>query len=551
MDSPDPSDDRLDLLLVDADERQPVFQQGLPTETSQQGPRPKKPPMPHWERTDADPNDLALQRWAVIACEGPEGDQQLEAMAPLIRLREEEQGAPARIYRVPPDLSAKQSAEWKDNVHSAEDVPVEERPRYLLMLGDLHQTSAELQHTLANSTLVGRFHATNQDGETSLDGYAAYAAKAARWAREAPRESAAALRFFSAPDGTSATHTGRVRLMEPSLSESTQKQAQGKLPVASVGELKAETVEGLLEAGAGASPTVLLSLSHGLGAPRRGWASEAEQWRSQGALMINRDEVLDAERLKGRAFLPGGMWFYLACFGAGTPSSSAYHTWLQQLSAASAFKGSVDAVLKSLPGPGQRPFLAALPQAALANPQGPLAVLAHLDLAWTYGFSGSAKLAEGRKSRLFNTLKMMVRGSRAGVALDGLMVFYRETNNALMAGYELEANARANGRPDPTDRVERGHQWMLRNDLRGYVLLGDPAARLPLGQHPVSDAMPPPAPLQPSSPGKTMTRAEAVQALLRGDQAPATLARRAQVSLETLWDEVEAYRAGVRARNGR
>lgn len=76
----------------------------------------------------------------------------------------------------------------------------------------------------------------------------------------------------------------------------------------------------------------------------------------------------------------------------------------------------------------------------------------------------------------------MIRGSRAGVALEALVRFYRETNDALTSIYELEADARANGRPDPTDPAERAHLWMLRNDLRGYVLLGDPAARLPLGQ---------------------------------------------------------------------
>jgi hypothetical protein len=79
----------------------------------------------------------------------------------------------------------------------------------------------------------------------------------------------------------------------------------------------------------------------------------------------------------------------------------------------------------------------------------------------------------------------MIRGSRAGVALEALLRFYRETNDTLMASYQLEADARVQGRADPTDREERGHLWMLRNDLRGYVLLGDPAARLPLAQHTV------------------------------------------------------------------
>jgi hypothetical protein len=176
------------------------------------------------------------------------------------------------------------------------------------------------------------------------------------------------------------------------------------------------------------------------------------------------------------------MWLSLACFGAGTPATSAYHAWLTQLAREGAYGGSVEAVLRSLPASGQRPFVAALPQAALANPEGPLAVIGHVDLAWTYGFTSLKKPSESRRSRVLSSLDVMVRGSRAGVALEAIVRFYRETNDALTASYELEADARAEGRPDPTDRIERGHLWMLRNDLRGYVLLGDPAARLPLGQ---------------------------------------------------------------------
>lgn len=553
-------EDRLDLLLVDAEERRPVFEVGVPGDTAQRGPKPKKgvrgDDSPDWRRTDADPNDLSLQKWAVVAPEGREGDRQLEAMQSLIRLREQEQGAPARIYRVPPDMDAKQSVSWKDEVYWSEDVREEERPLYLLMLGDLHHTSVELQHALANGTLVGRLHASTAAGDTDLDGYTAYADKVVRYARDGTPDTTPDLRFYVAPDGSSATVTGRARLMGPSLAASQQGHAEGKLPAASVGEIAAETVDELLAAGAGARPSVLLSVSHGLGAPRRGWRSEEEQWRRQGALVLSHDQILDAERLRGQPFLPGGMWFYLACFGAGTPTTSAFQTWLAQLARESAFSGSVAAVLKSLPDSGQRPFLAALPQAALANPGGPLGVIAHMDLAWTYGFSGTKKLTESRKSRVLSSLDVLVRGSRAGVALEALVRFYRETNDALMASYQLEADARAQARPDPTSHAERAHLWMLRNDLRGYVLLGDPAARLPLQQNALRKREPLPAPVEVRSTSASNASASessleaAVLAMIRGDEAPRVIAQRAGISLATLWDRVDAYRAAGRARLG-
>jgi hypothetical protein len=177
-------------------------------------------------------------------------------------------------------------------------------------------------------------------------------------------------------------------------------------------------------------------------------------------------------------FLPEGMWFCLACFGAATPPRSAFHAWLTLLAREGGQKDLSQAVLESLPKEGERPFLAALPQAALANPRGPLAVIGHGDLAWTYGFTTVGAPARGRASRITGALEVLANGSRAGVALDALMRAYREVNDGLMTEYQERQDALIEGRPDPVDPVEHAARWMERNDLRGYVLLGDPAARL-------------------------------------------------------------------------
>jgi hypothetical protein len=564
--------DRLDLLLADAEERRPVLDGGLPSEAAQQGPRPKKAnhrEKPDWRRDNKDPNDLEAQHWGVIAPEGRTGDRLLEATTPLIRLREAEQGAPAKIYRVPSEMTARQAVEWTDSVYWSEATDEEDRPLYLLMLGDLHEVQAELQHTLANGSLVGRIHFANAEGEADLDGYAAYAEKVARYAREGTAFDTPDMAFFVARDGTTATLTGDAKLVRPSLEASQQAFAKGKLPAAAVRAFEAETVDDLLAAGAGERPSVLLSVSHGMGAPRKGWSPEEAQ-RRQGALILDRDEVLDAERLLGQRFLPGGLWFCLACYGGGTPSVSAYHTWLSQLAKEGAWGGKADAVLKSLPQPGQRPFIAAMPQAALRNPEGPLGVIGHLDLAWTYGFTSSKDLSESRKSRILPALHALVAEARAGVGLSMLLRFYRETNHALMTSFQDEEDARQQGRRDPTDRIHRGHLWMLRNDLRGYVLLGDPAARLPLKQlaPKAAEAAPPevftnsaglnvenapagPEAVKAEAPGallQTSEKEEAVLAMLQGDEAPRAIAARAGVSLKVLWQWVDAYRAGGRER---
>jgi hypothetical protein len=201
----------------------------------------------------------------------------------------------------------------------------------------------------------------------------------------------------------------------------------------------------------------------------------------QGALCLGLDAApLDAAALGTEAFLPGGVWFMVACFGGGTPATSAYHPWLRTLADQGGDMQAAREVLRSLPRPGEPPFLAALPQAALANPKGPLAVIAHMDLAWTFAFMDNGR--GSRASRIFGALRALLSGSRAGVALDVLMQAYREANDDLTAGYQLQRDAAVRGQDDRTDTLKLARLWMRRNDLRGYVVLGDPAVHLPLAR---------------------------------------------------------------------
>jgi hypothetical protein len=478
-------EDDVDLLLASADEGTPALAEPLPGDATQRAGRPKEGANDTFTRfaPEADPNDLALQGWAIVAPEGPEGDRMLDAIEPLRRVREEEQGAKAKVYRVPPGLREDEAREWKMDVLAPEGDRDEDVPLYQLLLGDLHQVSAELQHVLATGSLVGRACFASDSGETDLAGYAAYAEKVARWSRRQEADVLPDLLFYTSPDGSSATLAGETRLVKPSLAASMEAREAGRLSAASVRELSAPSGDAFLRAtggdGSPPRPSVMLSVSHGLGAPRGGWASNEEHRRRMGAMKIEGADVLDGERAAGQTFLPGGVWFYLACFGAGVPTKSAYHAWLVELAKESAFSGNLREVRRNLPSEGDRPFIARLPQAVLASPGGPQAVIAHLDLAWTYGFSGTKRRTASAKSRILGPLEVLIRGGRAGVALGRLMKAYAETNDLLMANYQRERDARSDGRPSPVSPAEQAHLWMLRNDLRGYVLLGDPACRLP------------------------------------------------------------------------
>lgn len=128
-------DGHLELLLAHAGRGRPVLDEGLPDDAVDEAPNPETSvrgdDAPRRRRSDADPNNLTLQRWGLVAPECDEGDRMLEAISPLIRLRENEQGARACIYRVKPDLDAEASVRWKDEVYWARDVRRAERPLYL------------------------------------------------------------------------------------------------------------------------------------------------------------------------------------------------------------------------------------------------------------------------------------------------------------------------------------------------------------------------------------------------------------------------------------
>ena len=116
------------------------------------------------------------------------------------------------------------------------------------------------------------------------------------------------------------------------------------------------------------------------------------------------------------------------------------------------------------------------------------------------------------------------------------------------------AHAKLSPSGEPTSQQRLLFLRQARNDLRGYVLLGDPAVRLPFARHALHrDAPAPPVALHPPpvpAPVPVPDKVAAVHALLRGNEPPLTIAARAGVSLDELWAWFDAYRAAGRAALG-
>lgn len=473
-----PQHSGLGLLLADADSHTPHLAKPLAEQTGRRHNPLQKGPLPKllWNE-GGDAGSLPQQRWGVIVPQGEEGDALLDRIAPLIAHRRRQQDdQPIPIFRAPSKADDVEAALWRKQQFDSGKDTREALPRYQLILGNLDQVPLSIQNVQSIDGFVGRL------AFDDADGYRAYAEKVLRYENQTARSDSGQALFFTVHDGTDATKAGYESLMAPGVAMAQRKVMERKLmarAIVEAGDKATPSRDELLRAAAGADPMVLFSMSHGSGAPLRGWKSEQDQRRRQGGLLFP-DGLLLGSDVATRSFLPGGIWFLFACFGAGTPESSSYHHWLQALQAQGELSGNIDYVLKALPKPGERPFIAAVPQMALRNPNGPLCVLGHVDLAWSYSFS---ELDTGeqvdRPARFVQIITDLLKGNRVGTALRSLMLALGAANSELATIYDRIArnpSAPVNAKLD----TRRAYLWMQRHDLAGYILLGDPAVQLPI-----------------------------------------------------------------------
>ncbi|WP_437570126.1 hypothetical protein [Sorangium sp. So ce542] len=482
----------IQLFLANADDHQPALADGLPERSAYGAPRPElaPPESDELENLSGPADALPQQRWAVIAPRGPEGDRLLRLIEPLKRRREEQQGAEAVVYRVDPGMRFGAASAWlRTDYWNAVGRRVEDLPRYVLVLGDADLVSWDLQQMLGGAAFAGRLAFADEGG------YEAYVQKVLQSEAEAPAPGASAL-FYAVRDGTRATTEGYQHLMGPTLEGARR----GGFPAQEIREIGGgggmltareleEGAQEMLRAAAQARAGLLFSLSHGAGAPRGGWGSPAEQRAGQGALVLGHSGAhLGARDVGARPFLPGGLWLMFACFGAGTPARSAYYPWLDRLARMGRTRPA-ERVLASLPSGGAPPFVAALPQAALANPAGPLGVVGHVDLAWTWGFVDHDEASPGvtarrRAERFQGMLRSLLEGHRLGVAHHELARFFCGLSVELAMMYHEDADPLTAPRGDDAREARRAGLWMQQQDLSAYVLLGDPAARMPIARWP-------------------------------------------------------------------
>jgi hypothetical protein len=415
-------------------------------------------------RAGLDPQKLAEAGWGVIFPGAWDAGVQQAVRGALWELLEYRQAQAGELYREYVGSDAPAPGESKDSFLRRFKagpglVDPTKVPYYLLLVGDPQSLSYEFQFELSVAYAVGRVYFEN------LEEYARYArsvVSAEKDGTERVRLRRRAVFFGPANANDPATQLSAELLLKPVSGYVKKQFPDWDVTLTPPQE---STKNRLLDVLGGAdTPALLFTASHGLGFP----ANDPRQRAFQGSLLcqdwpgpqdppvLTRDMYVAAEDIGDQASLLGLIGFHFACFGAGTPQRE--------------FFGIPGARQAGVLAP--RAFLGALPQRLLSHPRGgALAVVGHVDRAWSYSFQWGGE--DPQTVTFESLLYRLLSGQTVGSALEDLSLRYAEFATLLSSRiYEAEIT-----RPDLREMAQL---WVAHNDARGYALLGDPAVRLPV-----------------------------------------------------------------------
>ncbi|MBX0330524.1 C1 family peptidase [Oscillochloris sp. ZM17-4] len=220
----------------------------------------------------------------------------------------------------------------------------------------------------------------------------------------------------------------------------------------------------LIGADAADRPALLFSATHGIDLP----LGHPDQIMQQGALLCQDWDGLDlpqrthwlaGEDLPDATDVAGLVAVCFACFGLGCPAHDQFR--FERTTPPQAI--------------APYPFVAQLPQRLLER--GALAVLGHVDRAWSYSFRDEVQKVPGQSQAFEDLLGGILDGKRLGEATDQFNTRQGQTAMDLTDLLDNYRFAAANG-SERFGLEGIGPRWAAFSDARGYSLLGDPAARL-------------------------------------------------------------------------
>lgn len=394
-------------------------------------------------RARVDPEDLRQAGWGVVFAPGTPPEVR-EALRPLLALRREMSG---ELYQelelLPGETKREFLARHGEGPGFANPSRV---PYYLLLAGGPEEIPFEVQFHLGVQRAVGRLHLE------SAEACAAYARNVLATELGPPRRPDRAAFFAPIHPEDEATRSSALRMTVPLAKTFRKERATWKVEIHDGDEATKDRLARLLSGEE--TPSLLFTAGHGLGFA----ADDDRQAARQGALLcrewpgpeigfsrgLPESWYFAADDLPSAVDLRGLVCICFACHSAGTPRQSA-------------FSVLETGRPKRL---AERAFMARLPQRLLA--QGALAVVGHIDQAWWSSFSWPG--AGAQLTTFESALWKLGGGCRIGQAMEPFGGRWAEIAADL-------------GEEEGTDEPEKAWLWLAHNDARGYVLLGDPAAR--------------------------------------------------------------------------
>lgn len=352
-------------------------------------------------------------------------------------------------------------------------------PFYLLLAGppgplddaDFAYIPYACQYDLDIFYGVGRLCFTQPDGRPDYAAYTAYAEQLVQFEGR------------PAPYGRHITYfaTGHDESTQESLQQLVRPLAEGdaKLGLVTPASVQGFTQDLILEQAAtraalsevlrgkspGGKPALLFSATHGTQVldhtseklPLQQGALVCSDWGGVGS--FKEQHWVDAAGLPTDLDVSGLILVSFACFGLGCPRFDTYAAGAGRLSQIA-----------------PRDLVAALPQRLLAR--GALAVVGHIDVAWSYSFSVPELNVTSQTQSFDSLLRALMAGERLGYATDQF--------NMRQAAFGGELSQLVHNVKLGLVLGDIGNPWRAYHDARSYAVLGDPAVRLPFTPSPAA-----------------------------------------------------------------
>ena len=440
-------------------------------------------------RPDLDAGDLSQAGWGVIFHQDADPAIQ-EALGQLLALRQEQAGDYFRIFAGEDD--GYRSGDSKNDFLSRHGVgpglvdPDNGVPYYLLIVGSPAEIPYDFQYQLDVQFAVGRIHF-----ETQAE-YANYAASVYAAETGGVKLARRAAFFGVANQDDRATQLSEEHLVTPLIekinSQNTRLAKQGlewQIEPYLGDAASKKQLSSLLNGDQ--PPALLFTASHGM----EFHPDDSRQIPHQGALLcqdwpgpidhsgpLSQELYFAGDDINSDANMLGLISFFFACYGAGTPQFNEF--------------------AKNKANPDQiapRPFLAHLPLKMMGLAKGgALAAVGHVERAWGHSIIWSGA---GRSITSFDVaMRQLIRGQPVGLAIEAFDLRYAELASELTMMIDRREK----------DSYKLAGTWTAHNDARSYIILGDPAARIPTAQkgetpvaRPVIKVAPPSKPLTTSA----------------------------------------------------